>query len=245
MRSDADRTGAPETAIGAGASSMLHGVFAMSLTCMAGYLDAVGYTHLAGLYVSFMSGNSTRLGIAIAEGDRALLVPCAVVIVGFLTGAFIGSWIGDAVSRFKLTAVLATEIALLLLTIALSLGTAGYAAQLPICVAMGIQNAAHETIAGADLGKSFITGFLFNLGKALAHLAQDRAGAAQALAYGASWSAFLLGVVLGSAALSHFGLTGSMSVAAGVLVALAIGAASDQLDSPNLIADSRRRSTSP
>lgn len=140
MPSDADMAAALETANGAGARSMLHGVFALSLTCMAGYLDAVGYTHLAGLYVSFMSGNSTRLGLAIAEGDRKLLVPCAVVIIGFVAGAFIGSLIANAVSRFKLTAILATEIALLLSTIALSLDTASYAALLPICVAMGIQN---------------------------------------------------------------------------------------------------------
>ena len=168
-----------------------------------------------------------------------------MVIIGFVAGAFIGSLIANAVGRFRLTAILATEIALLLSTIALSLGTASYAALLPICVAMGLQNAAHETIAGAELGKSFITGFLFNLGKALAHLAQGRGGAARALAYGASWSAFLLGVVLGSLALGHSGLTGALSGAAAVLAALAIGAASDQFDSPNPTADSRRRSTSP
>ncbi|MBI5129349.1 MAG: DUF1275 domain-containing protein [Rhodopseudomonas palustris] len=245
MRSDVDKAKAPETATAPGARSILHGVFALSLTCMAGFLDAVGYTHLAGLYVSFMSGNSTRLGIAIAEGDRQFLMPCGLVIIGFIAGAFIGSWIGDAVSRFKLTAILATEIALLLLTIALSLITSSYAALLPICVAMGIQNAAHETIVGVELGKSFITGFLFNFGKALSVLAQRRGGAAQVLVFGASWSAFLVGVVLGSLALRHFGLMGAMSGAAGVLVVLAIGVTLDQLRSPNPTGDSPRLSSSP
>lgn len=245
MRSDADRARAPGTATDAGVRSILHGVFALSLTCIAGFLDAVGYTHLAGLYVSFMSGNSTRLGIAIAEGDRQLLMPCGLVIIGFVAGAFIGSLIGDAVSRFKLTAILATEIALLLLTIALSLITGSYVALLPICVAMGIQNAAHETIAGVETGKSFVTGFLFNFGKTLSLLAQGRRGVAHVLVHGASWGAFLVGVVLGSLALSHFALTGAMSGAIGMLIVLAIGATLDQLGSPNPIAGSPLRSTSP
>lgn len=245
MQSDADKARASETATDAGARSFLHGVFALSLTCMAGFLDAVGYTHLAGLYVSFMSGNSTRLGIAIAEGDGQILMPCGLVIIGFVAGAFIGSSIGDTISRFKLTAILATEIALLLLTIALSLITSSYAALLPICVAMGIQNAAHETIAGVELGKSFITGFLFNFGKALSLRAQGRGGVAQVWVYGASWSALLAGVVLGSLALGHLGLTGAMSVAAGVLTAVAIGATLDQHVSPNPMADSLPRLTSP
>ena len=37
---------------------------ACALSALAGYVDGIGYLHLGGLFVSFMSGNSTRMGVA-------------------------------------------------------------------------------------------------------------------------------------------------------------------------------------
>jgi uncharacterized membrane protein YoaK (UPF0700 family) len=42
---------------------------ACALSAMAGYVDGIGFLHLGGLFVSFMSGNSTRLGVSLAEGN--------------------------------------------------------------------------------------------------------------------------------------------------------------------------------
>ena len=39
------------------------------LAGIAGYVDAMGFRHLGGVFVSFMSGNTTRLGVDIAMGD--------------------------------------------------------------------------------------------------------------------------------------------------------------------------------
>jgi len=36
------------------------------LTAMAGWVDAIGFLRLGGFYPSFMSGNTTQLGIALA-----------------------------------------------------------------------------------------------------------------------------------------------------------------------------------
>ncbi len=58
-------------------------VFATLMTAMAGFLDAVGYAQLGRLYVSFMSGNSTQLGIAIAQGHNILLI---LAIIAALRG---------------------------------------------------------------------------------------------------------------------------------------------------------------
>lgn len=41
-------------------------VFATLVTAIAGFVDAVGYVQLSHLYVSFMSGNSTHLGVSMA-----------------------------------------------------------------------------------------------------------------------------------------------------------------------------------
>jgi uncharacterized membrane protein YoaK (UPF0700 family) len=41
---------------------------ACALSALAGYVDGIGFLHLGGLFVSFMSGNSTRMGASLAEG---------------------------------------------------------------------------------------------------------------------------------------------------------------------------------
>ncbi len=42
---------------------------ACALSLLAGYVDGIGFLHLGGLFVSFMSGNSTRLGVSLAEAQ--------------------------------------------------------------------------------------------------------------------------------------------------------------------------------
>jgi uncharacterized membrane protein YoaK (UPF0700 family) len=54
---------------------------ACALSALAGYVDGIGFPHLGGLFVSFMSGNSTRMGVSLAEGHCGRpwwRVPCAV-----------------------------------------------------------------------------------------------------------------------------------------------------------------------
>ena len=44
-------------------------VVATMLAALAGMVDVIGYLHLKGLFVSFMSGNSTQLAAALGRGD--------------------------------------------------------------------------------------------------------------------------------------------------------------------------------
>lgn len=44
-------------------------VLAACFSGVAGYVDAIGFLMTGGFFVSFMSGNSTRLGIGLAEGS--------------------------------------------------------------------------------------------------------------------------------------------------------------------------------
>ena len=45
-------------------------LIAAALAALAGYVDAVGFIASGGLFVSFMSGNSTRLGIGLADASH-------------------------------------------------------------------------------------------------------------------------------------------------------------------------------
>jgi uncharacterized membrane protein YoaK (UPF0700 family) len=41
---------------------------ACALSTLDGYVDGIDFLHLGGLFVSFMSGNSTRMGVSLADG---------------------------------------------------------------------------------------------------------------------------------------------------------------------------------
>src|SRR5690606_15637296 len=46
---------------------------AIGLSMLAGYIDALGFLRMRGLFVSFMSGNSTRLAVGLALESRVAL----------------------------------------------------------------------------------------------------------------------------------------------------------------------------
>jgi hypothetical protein len=88
-------------------------ILACALSALAGYVDAIGFLHLGGLYVAFMSGNSTRLGVSLAEGAWSGAAASLGLIALFVVGAAAGSLIvlGRGVNRQPL--VLLAEALLL------------------------------------------------------------------------------------------------------------------------------------
>jgi uncharacterized membrane protein YoaK (UPF0700 family) len=138
---------------------------ACALSALAGYVDAIGFLHLGGLYVSFMSGNSTRTGVALALGQWAPALESLGLIVLFVIGAAAGSLIvlGHGVHRQPW--VLLAEAALL------AAGALAYAFGLPnaavaaIVLAMGLENAVFQIEGGAGLGLTYVTGALVKVGQ--------------------------------------------------------------------------------
>src|SRR5258706_15138149 len=66
---------------------------ACALSALAGYVDAIGFLHLGGLFVAFMSGNSTRMGVSLAQGQWVTATQALGLIALFVTGAAAGSLI--------------------------------------------------------------------------------------------------------------------------------------------------------
>lgn len=61
---------------------------AICLAALAEFVDAIGFLKSGGLFVSFMSGNSTRMAIGLAEATR-LGVAAAALIALFVLGVFL------------------------------------------------------------------------------------------------------------------------------------------------------------
>ena len=180
-------------------------ILATALTALAGYVDAIGFVQLGGTFVSFMSGNTTRLGTALGSAHSGKAVTVAGVIGLFVSGVIAGHLLRRAAKGFEHTAVLAFVTALLVL--AGVLFDAGFAIGVAIAstFAMGAQNATFERNGEMAVGLTFISSTLVKLGD---HVATALTGGPT---FGwvpplLRWCGFAGGAVLGSLALRGLGL---------------------------------------
>jgi uncharacterized membrane protein YoaK (UPF0700 family) len=197
---------------------------ACALSALAGYVDAVGFLHLGGLFVSFMSGNSTRMGVSLAEGQWFHAAKSFSLIALFVAGAAAGSLIvlGRGVNRQPW--VLLAEALLLAaaaLCYAFDLSNAAVAA---IVLAMGLENAVFQIEGGAGLGLTYVTGALVKVGQLLA--AALTGGARWAWAPNLLlWAALVAGSVCGALGYHWINLAAIWFAAAAALALSAILAA--------------------
>jgi uncharacterized membrane protein YoaK (UPF0700 family) len=149
---------------------------ACALSGLAGYVDGIGYLYLGGLFVSFMSGNSTRLGVTLAQGQWVNAAEALGLIVLFVIGAGLGCLIVLGRGANRQPRVLLAET-LLLVTAALcnTIGLPNVAIAL-IALAMGLENSVFQVEGG--LGLTYVTGTLVKVGQL----------AAIALRGGARWA---------------------------------------------------------
>src|ERR1700716_508231 len=150
---------------------------ACALSALAGYVDGIGFLHLGGLFVSFMSGNSTRMGVSLADGQWSSAIEALGLIALFVVGAAAGSLIVLGRGTNRQPWVLLAE-ALLLAAAALcyTFGLLNFAVA-AIVLAMGLENAVFQIDGGAGLGLTYVTGALVKVGQLIA----------EALTSGARW----------------------------------------------------------
>jgi uncharacterized membrane protein YoaK (UPF0700 family) len=179
---------------------------AACLSALAGYVDAIGFLKLGGFFVSFMSGNSTRMAVGLAEGTGQA-AEGAGLIAAFVVGVIAGSVTGRIAKRHHRPAVLLLVAFLLAASAGLGLANATLAAMGILAAAMGAENAVFERDGEVRIGLTYMTGTLVKIGQRLttALMGGDRFGW---LPFLLLWLGLIAGAVLGAGIYPYLGLNG-------------------------------------
>lgn len=137
---------------------------AVVLASIAGAVDAIGFLHFHTFYVSFMSGNTTRMAVAVANGDLGVVMGGGAVIASFVAGVVVGDLLTNEPPR-RQWATLLFEAALLLFA---ALFGPGIRSSLLLAAAMGMHNALVLRADGATVALTYVTGTLVHVGRAVA-----------------------------------------------------------------------------
>lgn len=174
-----------------------HWFLAVSLSMLAGYVDVIGFIRLGGLFVSFMSGNSTRLAVGVEQG-ATVAARAGAIIALFVFGAALGAVVARMAGRRRKPVVLAVVSTLL------GLGAALPIVSIPAMVlAMGAVNAVFLRAGEVSVGVTYMTGALVKLGQGIGNAVTggNRTGW---LPHALLWLGLMTGALLG--AYLHAGL---------------------------------------
>ncbi|MCU6482445.1 YoaK family protein [Arthrobacter sp. A2-55] len=172
-------------------------ILAAVLSSAAGFVDAVGFIHLGGYFVSFMSGNSTRGGTALAEGNWAGFGTAFGLVGAFLVGVVSASILRRLVpSRKRMAVLLYVTAALVCAVVLFDLDLDGWLAPAIMAVAMGAENLIFERNGEVSIGLTYMTGTLVKMGQ---HMANALLGGDSRLwrRYAALWLSLTTGSVIG------------------------------------------------
>jgi uncharacterized membrane protein YoaK (UPF0700 family) len=140
-----------------------------ALSLAAGFVDAVGFIHLGGYFVSFMSGNSTRAGAALAEGNPLGFMLAMGLVGAFTAGVITASILRRLVpSRKRMWVLLYVTAALGLAVVLFDLDVAVWLAPPVIALAMGAENVIFERDGEVSIGLTYMTGTLVKMGQQMA-----------------------------------------------------------------------------
>lgn len=168
---------------------------ALGLAGLAGLVDATGFVVAGGYFTSFMSGNTTRMGVELLEQPALALAPLGLIAC-FLAGVIAGSLAGKRVGKRRKGALLGLVAALL------GAGAALLAAGLPIpflalsAIAMGLANNVFARDGEVMVGVTYMTGALVRFGQGIAARISGEP-LASTRGYGWLWTALALGAVVG------------------------------------------------
>ena len=194
-------------------------VLAGSMVFLAGATDVYGLSKLRDLFVSFMSGNTTSLGVAIGSGDGGRAATAAALIALFVVGAAAGTVLAEWSGRWHSVVVMVAVT--VLLTIAAAVPSQSVHS---IVLAMGALNAAFSRIGVTGVSLTYVTGALVKFGQGVGRLVIGRGrGDWSWTVQGVMWGCLLAGAVVGRLALGRLAGAEEVWALAGMALVLTGG----------------------
>jgi uncharacterized membrane protein YoaK (UPF0700 family) len=182
-------------------------LLAVSFAAMAGMVDAIGFLSSGGFFLSFMSGNSTRLSVGVVDGAPYVGM-VASLLASFVMGVVAGSLIGrkNTLSPTKRQAIILIIISALLCAAPL-IASSGFLLT-GLCFAafcMGLENTLFEREGSVSFGLTYMTGALVKIGQGLATMISGGARL-DWVPYLLLWLGLVSGAAVGAMMFGIFGL---------------------------------------
>ena len=174
---------------------------AIYLSSIAGFVDTLGFLYLGGYFLSFMSGNTTRLTAAVNAGKWDVAATAGGVMVLFLVGVGIGALISQLGRRY-LPRTRTREVILLFIcatsTIASVMVLTGHEqwAVYSLSFTVGAMNSTFERDGEVSISLTYMTGTLVKMSQRFV-AALFGGPHLDWLRYFALWMALACGALLG------------------------------------------------
>jgi uncharacterized membrane protein YoaK (UPF0700 family) len=173
---------------------------------MAGMVDAIGFLASGGFFLSFMSGNSTRLSVGLVDAAPYVGM-VAALLTSFVTGVVAGSLIGrkNMLSPSRRQAFILIIISLLLFAAPL-IANFGFLL-IGLCFAafcMGLENTLFEREGSVSFGLTYMTGALVKIGQGLATMISG-GPRLEWMPYLLLWLGLIIGAAVGALMFGIFG----------------------------------------
>ena len=197
-------------------------LLAAGLSALAGFVDATGFLNLGGFFVSFMSGNTTRFAVGLAQGAGAAAIAGGLIAL-FVLGVIVGTLLGHVAGKPRAPVLIGFVAALLALAAACGMAGLNTGAVVAMTLAMGAENAIFAEGGEVHIGLTYMTGTLVKLGQ---HLASALLGGKLFAwwPYFILWLGLASGAIAGALLYPHLGLNGLWlaSLAAAILAMVSV-----------------------
>jgi uncharacterized membrane protein YoaK (UPF0700 family) len=202
--------------------TLRHSILATLFIALAGFVDAIGFLTLGGLFASFMSGNSTQFALRLGQESWSGAWPAGAVVGLFVVGVVAGRLAATAAGPWGRPLILALEAALLAAAVAPELSSLERGAMMTL--AMGAQNTLPPKAGGTKVSLTYVTGTLVNLGERLADALNGSGPVGGWLPFLLTWAGLVAGGAAGAAAYTELGIRALLvpAVAAALLAVPAI-----------------------
>lgn len=140
--------------------------FAIAAAALAGFVDAVAFIQSGGFFVSFMSGNSTRMAVGFAQHTQAAGTALALIgafLFGVIGGSSLARW-----PRHGRLAVIVSVSTLLFAAACASVLRQPFLAALLSALSMGALNMVLEENGETRVALTYMTGALVKIGQRIA-----------------------------------------------------------------------------